>query len=457
MKFLTERQFLTFSVLIISRQPEVQVQFVRALSGLVSGLDTISNLQDDSKLLALYDLIILDVNVCQPHEVTQIASCFEGEILLLLSENELKSDLMQGRYYLLPPLNEHQIQQAVKCALQRLTETQKYTVLTQTLDKYHQTIIVGNSERTKYLKQQIMQYAPSKAPVLIEGEAGTGKELAARAIHEASGRVGPFVVVNCADIHSDSLVIERLFHHGGSLRLANHGTLFLDGIENISADFQHILVQLLEGRTVQSQGGSSSYLIDVRLISTSTKEMLNIVRENEFCRELYERLSVLKMNVSPLRDRLGDLRELFPYLTRRLCKQLSLPIPTWLNEYDFYQGKYSWPGNIREVINLIERCLIINKSPNDYWHEYMMQTSQHASKVMITVSHHSEIPEFHPSKSQTLVRGYPSDWSLREIERSHIQKVVDFYDGNKSAAARQLGISRKTLDRKYKEWQSESD
>ncbi|WNJ95158.1 sigma 54-interacting transcriptional regulator [Vibrio ruber] len=457
MKLLTERQFLTFSVLIISRDPEVQVQFVRALSGLVSGLDTVSNPQDDSKLLALYDLIILDVNTCQPHEITQIALCFEGEILLLLNENELKSDFVQGRYYLLPPLNSQQIQQAVKSALQRLIETQKYTVQTQVLNRYHQTTIVGNSDKTKFLKQQIMQYAPSKAPILIEGEAGTGKELAARAIHEASGRVGPFVVVNCADIHSDSLATERLFHHGGSLRLANHGTLFLDGIENISADFQYILIQLLEGRTVQSQGGSSSYLIDVRLISASTKGMLNIVNENGFCRELYERLSVLKMNVSPLRDRLSDLRELFPYLTRHLCKQLSLPVPTWLNEYDFFQEKYNWPGNIREVINLIERCLIINKSPNDYWHEYMMQPSQYASKVMISVSHHSEIPEIQPFGSQTPMRGYPSDWSLREIEKSHIQKVVDFYHGNKSAAARQLGISRKTLDRKYKEWQSESD
>lgn len=271
------------------------------------------------------------------------------------------------------------------------------------------------------------------------------------------GESGPFVMVNCADIHSDSVATERLFHHGGSLRLANHGTLFLDGIENIPADFQHILVQLLEGRTVQSHGGSSSYLIDVRLISASTKGMTNIVRENGFCRELYERLSVLKMNISPLRDRLSDLRELFPYLTRRLCKQLSLPIPTWLNEYDFYQGKYNWPGNVREVINLIEKCLVINKSPNDYWHEYMIPSSQYASKMMINVSHHSEIPEFSPSRTPTPMRGYPSDWSLQEIEKSHILKVVDFYDGNKSAAARQLGISRKTLDRKYKEWQSEFD
>ncbi|WP_021020284.1 sigma-54-dependent transcriptional regulator [Vibrio gazogenes] len=459
MKLLTERQFLTFSVLVISPQPEVLVQFVRALSGLVSGLDTMSNPQGDSQLLALYDLIILDVNACQPHEVAQISSCFEGEILLLLNENDLKSDLVQGRYYLLPPLNAHQIQQAVKCALQRLIETQKYTVLTQTLEQYHQNVIVGHSDRTTSLKQQIMQYAPSKAPVLIEGETGTGKELAARAIHESSGRVGPFVMVNCADIHSDSVATERLFHHGGSLRLANHGTLFLDGIENIPADFQHILVQLLEGRTVQSQGGNSSYLIDVRLISATTKGMLNIVRENGFCRELYERLSVLKMNISPLRDRLSDLRELFPYLTQRLCGKLSLPIPTWLNEYDFYQGEYNWPGNVREVINLIERCLIINKSPNDYWHEYMIQPSQYTSKVMVSISHHSEMPEFPFSRAltPTPMRGYPSDWSLQEIEKSHIQKVVDFYDGNKSAAARQLGISRKTLERKYKEWQSESD
>ncbi|WP_038179321.1 sigma-54-dependent transcriptional regulator [Vibrio rhizosphaerae] len=457
MKLLNERQFLTFSVLIISRQPDVQVQFVQALSGLVSGLDTACHLEDKRKLLALYDLVILDVNACQPHEITQITSYFEGEVLLLLSDNELKSELIQGHYYLSPPFSRYQIQHAAKCALQRLIENQKYTALTQALKPHHQTTIVGNSEQTKSLRQQIMQYAPSKAPVLIEGEAGTGKALAARAIHEASGRIGPFVVVHCADIQSNAVATEQLFHHGGPLRLANHGTLYLDGIENISADFQHILVQLLEGRTVQSYGGSSSYLIDVRLISASSQGMLNIVRDNRFCKELYDRLSILKMNISPLRERLSDLRELFPYLTRRLCKQLSVPIPTWLNEYDFYQGKYNWPGNIREVINLIERCLIINKSPNDYWYEYMMQPSQYASKVMVTVSHHSEIPELHRTTSQTLMRGYPSDWSLKEIEWSHIQKVVEFYDGNKSAAARQLGISRKTLDRKYKEWQSESD
>ncbi|SMR99152.1 Propionate catabolism operon regulatory protein [Vibrio mangrovi] len=453
MKPLTERQYQTFSVLVISHQTETQMQLQQALSGHVSRLDTVTtpeSMMHSSQLLALYDLIIFDTRACQQHELNHIVSFFEGEILLILSENELKSEIVQGRYYLLYPMTDHQIQQAAKCALQRLIETQKYTALAQDLQKYHQTTIVGASEKTKQLKQQIKQYASSKAPVLIEGEAGTGKELAARAIHEASGRVGPFVVVNCSKLSSDSATAELLCNHGGSLRLANHGTLFLDGAENISADFQHILVQLLEGRTIQSVSGNSSYLIDVRLISASTKGMLNAVMENTFSRELYERLSVLKMNISPLRERPADLRELFPYLTGRLCNKLSLPVPEWQNEYDFEQGTYEWPGNIREVRNLIERCLLLNKSPNDYWQEYMLQQSRHASKVVIAVSHHSEIPEFQTIGTSSR-RGYPSDWSLRETEKAHIQQVVDFFDGNKSAAARQLGISRKTLDRKYKE------
>jgi DNA-binding NtrC family response regulator len=295
---------------------------------------------------------------------------------------------------------------------------------------------------------------------LIEGEAGTGKELVARALHHASQRFGPFVAINCATISASQLEKE-LFgaqgegEHEGLFRLANNGTIFLDQINELTLETQQSLLQVLKLRTIRPIGINKDLNIDVRIIAATTTSLQSAVENGRFRNDLYYRLAVLKIDTYPLRDRIVDLRELFPYFTRQICSELSIALPAWLGEYHIEMNDYNWPGNVREIRNLIERCLLLNISPCDYWKEARREYNKGSASVTVSVSSSQYMPDFQLNDVKSTSGTYPNNWSLKEVERAHIEQLVAFHEGNKSAAARSLGISRKTLDRKYREWGGE--
>lgn len=162
---------------------------------------------------------------------------------------------------------------------------------------------------------------------------------------------------------------------------------------------------------------------------------------------------MLKIEVSPLRERKQDLHELLPFFTKMLCAELGMPMPKWAYEDISSMQDYDWPGNIRELKNLIERCLLLGKPPAHYWRELNGLSIHVESEVTMSPSVGAKTSSCDNVTQSGL--GYPNDWPLRAVEKAHIQQIVALYEGNKSAAARDLGVARKTLERKYKEWENE--
>ncbi len=466
-------QYNAFSVLIVDDEIDMQIILKKALSNWFKKIDSASSIEQAEKLRCMhhYDLVILDINLPGRLgiEWKELFEQKDKKVDVIFITGYATIDMaitalqLGARDFILKPFNLEQIFNAVERCMQRRLEERKHRALTREVQKHVSTDIIGNSEKTRLVKQLVRQYAPSKASVLIEGECGTGKELIARSLHELSGRSGPFVAINCSVFSSQHLEKE-LFGEGapvaseGLVRLANNGTLFLNDIGEMSWEVQGALLSVLEKRSLHPPGSNHELGVDLRVVAATSKTLKQAIEKGAFRSDLYYRLAVLKIDVLPLRERKADLVELIPYFTRSLCGDLSLAIPSWSNQYIAEMHNYDWPGNVRELRNMLERCLLLNKSPEQYWTEIMYNGhNPHPNGVVVSVAHTDYLPEIEPHVPSSKVQGYPDDWSLKEVEKAHILKMMESHDGNKSAAARELGISRKTLERKFREWAEEED
>lgn len=469
-------QYQAFSVLVVDDEPGMQAILKKSLGKWFSKVDCSGSIEDAEALRCEqhYDLIILDINLPGRSGI-EWEEAFNDEsrradVIFMTGYADLETAIralkLGASDFILKPFNLEQMLQAVKrCMDKRLNERMQYA-LQRDYQRHCATQIIGQSQKTAQLKQLILQFAPSRASVLIEGESGTGKELVARAIHEASERQGPFVPVNCGAIAPELLESELFGHTSGAFtgakksreglfRVANGGTLFLDEIGEMPLAMQAALLRVLEQRAIRPVGSEKEISIDVRVVAATNRNLIQEVEQGRFRGDLFYRLNVLKIDVSPLRERKADLTDLVPFFTQNLCAELSMPLPKWAHEDVSAIQDYDWPGNIRELKNLIERCILLGKPPAHYWREL------HGYPVLdeVTTSlENSTKPTSHTALSDSAIvvqpgeTGYPNHWTLKEVEKAHIMQLVDFYEGNKSAAARDLGVARKTLERKFKEW-----
>lgn len=469
-------QYQAFSVLVVDDEPGMQAILKKSLGKWFSKVDCSGSIEDAEALRCEqhYDLIILDINLPGRSGI-EWEEAFNDEsrradVIFMTGYADLETAIralkLGASDFILKPFNLEQMLQAVKrCMDKRLNERMQYA-LQRDYQRHCATQIIGQSQKTAQLKQLILQFAPSRASVLIEGESGTGKELVARAIHEASERQGPFVPVNCGAIAPELLESELFGHTSGAFtgakksreglfRVANGGTLFLDEIGEMPLAMQSALLRVLEQRAIRPVGSEKEISIDVRVVAATNRNLIQEVEQGRFRGDLFYRLNVLKIDVSPLRERKADLTDLVPFFTQNLCAELSMPLPKWAHEDVSAIQDYDWPGNIRELKNLIERCILLGKPPAHYWREL------HGYPVLdeVTTSlENSTKPTNHTALSDSAIvvqpgeTGYPNHWTLKEVEKAHIMQLVDFYEGNKSAAARDLGVARKTLERKFKEW-----
>ncbi|MFH4618492.1 sigma-54-dependent transcriptional regulator [Vibrio furnissii] len=469
-------QYQAFSVLVVDDEPGMQAILKKSLGKWFSKVDCSGSIEDAEVLRCEqhYDLIILDINLPGRSGI-EWEEAFNDEsrradVIFMTGYADLETAIralkLGASDFILKPFNLEQMLQAVKrCMDKRLNERMQYA-LQRDYQRHCATQIIGQSQKTAQLKQLILQFAPSRASVLIEGESGTGKELVARAIHEASERQGPFVPVNCGAIAPELLESELFGHTSGAFtgakksreglfRVANGGTLFLDEIGEMPLAMQSALLRVLEQRAIRPVGSEKEISIDVRVVAATNRNLIQEVEQGRFRGDLFYRLNVLKIDVSPLRERKADLTDLVPFFTQNLCAELSMPLPKWAHEDVSAIQDYDWPGNIRELKNLIERCILLGKPPAHYWREL------HGYPVLdeVTTSlENSTKPTSHTALSDSAIvvqpgeTGYPNHWTLKEVEKAHIMQLVDFYEGNKSAAARDLGVARKTLERKFKEW-----
>ncbi|ANS85488.1 Transcriptional regulatory protein [Vibrio scophthalmi] len=466
-------QYQAFSVLVVDDEAGMQAILQKALSKWFSKVDTAGSIEQAETLRIAnhYDLIILDINLPGRSGI-EWEEAFNDEerradVIFMTGYADLETAIsalkLGATDFILKPFNLSQMLQSVqRCMDKRLNERLQYA-LHRDVKRHITTEIAGTSDKTRQLKQLISQFAPSRASVLIEGESGTGKELVARGVHEASGRKGPFVPINCGAIAPELLESELFGHTMGAFtgakksreglfRVASGGTLFLDEIGEMPLAMQSALLRVLEQRTIRPVGGEKEVSVDVRVVAATNRNLQEEVKCGRFREDLFYRLNVLKIDVAPLRERKSDLCELVPHFTKMLSMELGIADPKWAHEDIEAMQNYDWPGNIRELKNLIERCILLAKPPAHYWRE--LAGSQVQPSISVTVSSGSELIEVvEPQKAQG--KGYPNSWSLKEVEKSHIQQLVDFHDGNKSAASRDLGVARKTLERKFKEWEAE--
>jgi two-component system NtrC family response regulator len=342
--------------------------------------------------------------------------------------------------FIMKPFRMEQMMAAVERYLTRQKIQRENFVLKQQVERiYDSSGLVGNCDLIKEVCQIIRRVAPMPSTVLIEGETGTGKELAARGIHGWSGRNGSFVTINCGAMSAELLESELFGHVKGAFTgahqareglftYANGGTLFLDEIGEMPLAMQTHLLRSLEEHTIRPVGSNREMVVDVRIIAATNRDLGEEVKKGGFRDDLYYRLNVLSIRLPSLRERLDDI----PLLARHFIATLSAELgveSAQLNDDHLEQLKaYHWPGNVRELKNVIERCLLLNKTPN----ECVPGTTG--------IGAATTEPETLPSLL------------LEDVERDHIEHVLTQEGGNKSAAARILGVSRKTLERRVQAW-----
>lgn len=322
-------------------------------------------------------------------------------------------------------------------------EAQKRYLQEEILEEHNFTEIVGQSPALLRVFDQIGQVAPTGATVLILGETGTGKELIARAIHDRSPRRRqPLVKVNCGAI-SAGLVESELFGHvkgaftgaiaarDGRFKIADGGTIFLDEVGELPLDTQVKLLRVLQDQEFEPIGSSRTLKVDVRIIAATNRDLTDAMREGKFRRDLYYRLNVFPMTLPPLRERVSDIPQLTMYFVQKFTKQLGRQIHQIGEPALQALCAYDWPGNIRELQNVIERAMVLNRGPVLELPEALLATpapaSHHASPPTVpagpdpTKTSHPVATE-RPVAPDTLTgRGE----SLLDVERRHIVEVLD--------------------------------
>jgi DNA-binding NtrC family response regulator len=311
------------------------------------------------------------------------------------------------------------------------------------MERFGSGEIIGQSPAIRSVLELINLAAPGDSTVLITGASGTGKELAARAIHSLSPRKdGRFVAVNCAALPENLLESELFgFEKGaftgadrrklGRFELADGGTLFLDEIGDMPPSMQVKLLRVLEEKRIMRLGSEDSVALDVRLIAATNKEISRLVSEGKFRDDLYYRLSVVIVKMPGLAERPGDILLLAEKSLHDFSKKLGKDIAGFDPQAASALVAYSWPGNVRELQNVVERAVVLSR------------------QEVITLK---ELPGLQPDE------GHPPESfeKIADVEKSHIKKILERMNGNIGKSAEVLGIHRNTLRAKIKEYNLQS-
>ncbi len=357
-----------------------------------------------------------------------------------------------GAYdYVTKPFRAEEILKVVTKALeQRRLQREVRRLRREVERRYSFANLIGKSPAMQEVFHQIEQVAPSRGTVLISGESGTGKELVAKAIHYNSPRAnGPFVVIDCAAI-PETLQESELFGHAkgaftgaivtkrGLFEEADGGTLFLDEVGELRPPTQATLLRVLQDGTFRRVGDTRMLRVDVRMIAATNKDLAEAVRTGEFREDLYYRLKVVPIHLPPLRERREDIPLLADHLLQQSTTQARREVPRITPEALELLLHYAWPGNVRELENTIERALLFCEGE------------------AIGPTH---LPAEIRDRAETIRVGLPSDslclretldQMTRETERGLIRRALDRTRGNRTQAARLLGISRRALLYKLK-------
>ncbi|MFW5874916.1 MAG: sigma-54-dependent transcriptional regulator [bacterium] len=400
-----------------------------------------------------FDLVLCDIRLgdISGLDVLRKAKAENPDTVMIMisayatAENAVEA-MNEGAYDYLPkPFDNDELRQTISKTLELKTlSDEKKRIEDELRESLHFGLLVGNSPRMKHIYALIEQVAPTKTSVMITGESGTGKELIARAIHNQSSRSDkPFVVINCGSI-PESLMESEFFGYKkgaftgaaadkkGLFEAADTGTVFLDEVGDLSPAMQVKLLRVVQERSFKPVGGNDDISVDIRIISATNKRLEDEVIAGRFREDLYYRLNVVEIKVPPLRERKVDLRPLAQHFLEKYSRQAGKKM-TKISSYavDLLQ-KYDFPGNIRELENLIERSVALSTTnillPDN------LSLSIHKRRWIEGIENRRfDLDE--------VANGVALDNILEEIERAYLEKALACSGGNKNKAADLLGIS----------------
>ncbi|MCB0279009.1 MAG: sigma-54-dependent Fis family transcriptional regulator [Calditrichaeota bacterium] len=364
------------------------------------------------------------------------------------SSVESAVELMQqgAFYYIKKPIQINELRDLVERGLKRQGPLYSGEESIEGLDlNYGYGVLIAQSKRMKDILKQLQAAAKSKSTILLTGESGTGKEALTRIIHNNSPRkYNPFIAVNCSAF-SVSLLESQLFGHEkgaftgatnlskGIFESADTGTIFLDEISEMSLPMQAKLLRVLETKEFMRLGSSQTYKTDIRIIAASNKNLQNEVEAGNFREDLYYRLSVITLNLPPLRERKEDIPILARYFLNSFAEENKSTVKTLTNSSIDLLTKYEWPGNIRELKNIIERASITIPK----------QSVNRDDLIRL-------LPDFEDETGNKIEVNIGK--SMSELEKAAIIETLKFTNGNRTKAAEILKIGLRTLQRKIKEY-----
>lgn len=400
--------------------------------------------EENSPCLVVADLRMPELNGLEL--LSRIKAIDPDALFILVTafgtvENAVEAMKLGATDYLLKPLNESEFKLVVRRALDHrhlLDENRYLRAFAGSAFRFEN--LVGQSRRMREVFEMALQVAQSDATVLITGESGTGKELLAKAIHQNSLRSKkPFVTINCGAI-PETLIESELFGHRkgsftgavadrmGKFEAANEGTIFLDEISELDPSAQVKLLRVLQEREIDKVGHPHAIKVNVRVLAATNRNLRNLIEDDQFREDLFYRLSVIAIDLPPLRERKDDIPLLVEHFIRKYSDRYEAPPVSLTTEALSLLLRYSWPGNIRELENSIERLVVLRKgrviAPEELSPEIRATKSRIANVAL-------ELPD--------------EGIDLEEIEKEILLRALQKHNWNQTHAARYLNISRKTL------------
>ena len=370
--------------------------------------------------------------------------------------------------YLLKPFSNEQVEIILRKAEQFAQVLNVNQFLTSQEAEDPENEILGESEATNKLRKLIRRVAQTNATVLIQGENGTGKELVAHAMHRNSNRKdGPFIKLNCAAL-PENLVESELFGHEkgsftgatnkreGRFELAHGGTIFLDEISELSLPLQSKLLRVLQEREFERVGGNRTIKVDVRVVAATNRKLEQSVEKNEFRQDLYFRLNVVPVHVPALRERDGDVPLLAEAFCQRFIRNHGVPVKGLTPESLTALQGHDWPGNIRELQNVLERAVILCGEDGYIHPEQLGLTAPpQAGEGDAPTGAIEENPAAVVSTAAAAAIGAPS--TLADLEKQHILSTLNQCEGNRTRTAGTLDINIRTLRNKLNEYKEQGE
>ena len=450
-------------ILLIDDENSVHYAFKRVLGNSYELISALTASQAREKFFTEdLDLILLDLKLPDGNglDLLKEFKALKPEVPIIVitafadSESAIYA-MKEGAYdYLSKPFDFSHLMELLEKALSYVNkEASKEIQIKETCP----VRIIGKSKAILEVSKLIGQIANTNIPVLIVGESGVGKELVARAIHCFSNRRNkPFVAINCASL-PDTLIESELFGYEpgaftsaekrklGKIEVADGGTLFLDEIGDMSLATQAKLLRFLQDKTFERLGGNKSIKVDVRIMAATNKNLQELIKKGLFREDLYHRLNVVTIEIPPLRERKEDIPLLVEYFIQKTNQEVGTAVKGITKEALTLLENYSFPGNVRELENIIKRAVILSKGPYITPDEIKFQNHENFEDI--------------ESLIKTLVERSFNIYSvdiyhqlIKKIEKVLIQKALEITGGNQVKASSLLGINRLTLRKKLEEF-----